>query len=224
MTIEDQGEWLIYNDIFVDREYDFAIQEAFKARSSKELVTIVDIGANVGFFTLKATDWLLRNSDVAKDFRIVCIEGSSRVFKKLQRRLTAESFLADRLTMLHGLVGQRHGQGKIVEKPFHAMNRVDIVTKSRERGVLVPYINLPEKLADIPEIDLLKCDIEGSELGFLESSSEIFSKVRTAVFELHDYNCDTEKCRRILKEMGFLQCQTLRQVPGEFSLEFYSRK
>ena len=224
VTVRDQGEWLIYNDIFVDREYDFAIQEAFKVRSSNELVTIVDIGANVGFFTLMAADWLLRNSDAAKDFQIVCVEGSPRVFKELQKRLTTESLLTDHLTLIHGLVGQRQGQGMIVEKAFHAMNRVDIVGKSKEKGVLVPYLDLSMKLADIPEIDLLKCDIEGSEQALLQSSPEIFSKVRTAVFELHDYNCDTEKCRRMIKEMGFLHSQTLRQVSGEFSLELYSRK
>lgn len=221
--VEDQGEWLIYNDIFVDGEYDYPIKEALQSTSSKELVTIVDVGANVGFFALKAADWLLRNSNVAKNFRIVCIEGSPRVFVKLERRLTNEKLLSDHLTLIHGLVGQIHGEGKIVEKPFHAMNRVDNLAKSKERGVPVPYLNLLEKLADIPEIDLLKCDIEGSELAFLESSPELFAKVRAAIFELHDYNCDTEKCRLILQKMGFLHCQILKKVPEQYSLEFYSR-
>lgn len=76
VKVEDQGEWLIYNDIFVDGEYDLPIQEALQAKSSKDVFTIVDIGANVGFFTLKAADWLLRNSNAVNDFRIVCIEGS----------------------------------------------------------------------------------------------------------------------------------------------------
>ena len=132
VKVEDQGEWLIYNDIFVDGEYDLPIKEALQGKAPKDMVTIVDIGANVGFFTLKAADWLLRNSNAVHDFRIVCIGGSPRVFKKLQSRLMGEELLTDRLTLIHGLVGQRNGKGKIVEKSFHAMNRVNAVTKKKE--------------------------------------------------------------------------------------------
>ena len=223
VQVEDQGEWLIYNDIFVDGEYDLPLQKALKSIISKDIVTIVDVGANVGFFALKAADWFFRNCNTDHDFRIVCIEGSPHVFEKLQGRVLRETLLAGRITLIHGLVGQRAGKGKIVEKPFHAMNRVDALAKSKEKWVLVPYVDLPLALAHIPAIDLLKCDIEGSELELLESSPELFSKVRFAVFELHDYNCDTQKCRRILNELGFVHCQTIRAVPNSFSLEFYSR-
>ncbi len=223
VQVEDYGEWLIYNDIFVDGEYDRPIKNSLQTTSSKDCVTIVDIGANVGFFTMRVADWLLRNTSRTQKFQIFCIEGSPTVFKKLQARVRRDNLLMNHVNLTHGLVGRSDGEGMIVEKPFHAMNRVDILAKSKEKGVLVSYINLPEKLAEIPEIDLLKCDIEGSELDFLESSQDFFGKVRSAVFELHDYNCDTQKCREILKEMRFLNCETLRQEPGKFSLEFYSR-
>ncbi len=223
VTVEDQGEWLIYNDIFVDGEYDFPIQEAFQGGPFKDKAIVVDLGANVGFFTLKVADWLLRHSDIVPDFQIICVEGSPQVFKKLTNRLTREALLADRVTFIHGLIGHREGEGKISEKSFHAMNRVDILAKSKEKGAWVPYVNLTEELAAIPEIDLLKCDIEGSEQALLESSPELFAKVRHVVFELHDYNCDTDQCRRIIGALGFVHCQTIRSVPDSFSLEFYSR-
>jgi len=221
--VEDQGEWLIYKDIFVDGENNLPIQKALTSLGSKETATIVDIGANVGFFALKAGDWFIRNCHADHNFRMVCIEGSPHVFKKLQSRVLKEELLAGRITLIHGLVGQRSGKGIIVEKPFHAMNRVDALARSKEKGVLVPYVDLSLKLAHIPEIDLLKCDIEGSGRALLESSTDFFPKVRFAVFELHDYNCNTQKCRRILKELGFLHCQTIRSVPNSFSLDFYSR-
>ncbi len=223
VNVEDQGEWLIYNDIFVDGEYNFPIEAAFGGIPPKEMVTVVDVGANVGFFTLKAADWLLRNLPAVQSFRFICIEGSPTVFKKLQRRLMKEDLLAGHVTLIHGLVGEREGKGEISEKPFHAMNRVDVLAKSRGKGEVVPYVDLPLELADIPEIDLLKCDIEGSELDLLEGSPELFAKVRMVVIELHDYNCDTERCRQIFKEMDFVHRKTIRSVPGSFSLELYSR-
>ena len=133
VQVEDQGEWLIYNDIFVDGEYDLPLQKALKSIIPKDIVTIVDVGANVGFFALKAADWFFRNCNTDHDFRIVCIEGSPHVFEKLQGRVLRETLLAGRITLIHGLVGQRAGKGKIVEKPFHAMNRVDALAKSKEK-------------------------------------------------------------------------------------------
>ena len=38
---------------------------------------------------------------------------------------------------------------------------------------------------------LLKCDIEGAELLFLENYEDLLGKVRNAVFELHHEQCDT---------------------------------
>ena len=141
---------------------------------------------------------MLRESK-GNDFRIVCIEGSPTVFKKLETRVMRETLLADRVTLVHGLVGQRAGTGNLVEKAFHAMNRVDVLATSKENSIPVPYIDLSEQLAELPDIDLLKCDIEGSELAFWEHYPEIFHRVPHAVFELHNYHGDDQRCWEILK-------------------------
>jgi hypothetical protein len=65
-----------------------------------------------------------------------------------------EDLLAGRLTLIQGLVGPRSGKGKIVEKPFHAMNRVDALAKTKEKAVGVSYVDSFLKLAHIPEIEL----------------------------------------------------------------------
>ncbi len=71
------------------------------------------------------------------------------------------------------------------------------------------------------EIDLLKCDIEGAELLFLENYEDLLAKVRNAVFELHHEQCDTAKCRAILKKSGFRET-VLRDTPT-FSVNFMTR-
>jgi hypothetical protein len=76
------------------------------------------------------------------------------VFKKIQTRVLRDDLLAGRVTLNHSLVGPRAGKEKIVEKPFHAMNRVDALAKSKEKAVVVSYVDLSLKLAHIPEIEL----------------------------------------------------------------------
>lgn len=44
-----------------------------------------------------------------------------------------------------------------------------VISDRSHRGIRIPYINLSSLCANDLEIDLLKCDIEGSELRFLEN-------------------------------------------------------
>ena len=68
---------------------------------------------------------------------------------------------------------------------------------------------------------LLKCDIAGAELLFLENYEDLLGKVRNAVFELHHEQCDTNKCRKILLKSGFRET-VLRATPT-FSVNFMTR-
>ena len=52
VKIKSQAEWVIYNDIFVDREYDLPIQQVAAAGWSGRPLHILDLGANVGFLHL----------------------------------------------------------------------------------------------------------------------------------------------------------------------------
>jgi hypothetical protein len=82
-----------------------------------------------------------------------------------------------------------------------------------QAGVRVGYVDLNPLFTLIPRIDLLKCDIEGAELLFIQNYPELLRKVRVAVFELHDDLCDTQQCRRLLNEYSFTYQAVLRQAP-----------
>ena len=55
LSIELHGlsDWVVFSDIFVNGEYDEAIEHTFSTMPSGEQVRILDLGANVGFFTLR---------------------------------------------------------------------------------------------------------------------------------------------------------------------------
>lgn len=57
IRLKDTSNWYMYNDIFVDGEYDTPIQQSLHSQQDKHL-NIIDIGANVGFFTLRFIDLL----------------------------------------------------------------------------------------------------------------------------------------------------------------------
>jgi len=76
-------------------------------------------------------------------------------------------------------------------------------------------------MKDKVEIDFSKCDIEGSELMFIENYGDLLRKVRYAVFALHHDLCDTEKCLSILESLGFQQ--TISRANDSCSVSFHSR-
>ena len=62
------------------------------------------------------------------------------------------------------------------------------------------------------DIDLLKCDIEGSEFSFLDNYSDLLPRVKMAVFEFHKYGADIDHYRRLLCSYGFRQHAVLRDA------------
>ena len=162
LEVANYGDWVTYNEVFVSGEYDRAIERAAEAAGSP--MQIVDLGANVGFFSLRAVD-RLRGRPLA----ITAVESEA-------------GFVEDY-------------RARVIET-----NRV---TTARVIHGLIPQVDLSAALAGIPRIDLLKCDIEGGEQGFIETFPDVLAKVRVAVFELHANLCDTERCKRLLAEAGF---------------------
>ena len=218
VKIESQAEWVIYNDIFVDREYDIPINKTLESNLDERPLTIIDIGANVGFFTLRLADLILQGEHPKPDFRVTLVEGSPTIYKELTARLANEPVLAEKLNLIHGLIGKRQGSDKIIECDFHVMNF--LAPNNSSVGVRVPYIDLNLLFPDSYEIDLLKCDIEGAELIFIENYKDFLVRVKHAVFELHHDKCDVAKCFEILRSVGFGKHQLLRRG-STYSLEFF---
>jgi hypothetical protein len=56
VKVASKGEWWVYNDIFVDGEYDMPIHTALEDRSPVRPFIVLDLGANVGYFALRVLD------------------------------------------------------------------------------------------------------------------------------------------------------------------------
>ena len=197
IKVANKSDWVIYNDIFVDGEYDPPILEALNSRAVDHELRVLDIGANVGFFTLRFIDLARHSAGGAPPFAVTLVEGSPSVAKDLRERLFGENGLSPCVNITHGLVGQRTGSGKIAKYDFHAMNT--IVSGEEVSGDDVGFVDVETLLPPGEPVDLLKCDIEGAELMFLENYLSFLPRVRAAVFELHHKKCDTAKCMGLLR-------------------------
>lgn len=219
IRVLNYNDWMIYNDIFVEGEYDRAIDDLL--RGTVDLArpaSVLDLGGNVGFFTLRVVDTFLRNSRT--NFRVAMVEGSPSTFAELRERISVNAHLiGDRVTLNHGLVGERSGSAEIAEGESHGENTIFSGGAGKTE---VPFINLDGIVGDWERIDLLKCDIEGAEELFLRNYVDLLRKTDRAVFEFHHDKSDIPNCRRILADAGLDVAITIREF-GHCSVEFFRR-
>lgn len=151
---------------------------------SKNDSTILDIGANEGFFTLRVRE-------MAPEARIIAVEPNISAFRVLKKNV--ESNRLKNIIIINKAITSR--TGKIVFEIVRGHTSVGglrVYKKYRHKGqlkrIIVPSITLERlcKLHAIKSIDLLKMDVEGSELEILESSRKILPNVKKVVVEYHE--------------------------------------
>ena len=219
LQVASKGEWWAYNEIFVNGDYDIPIQAALASCSSASLV-VLDLGANVGFFAFRVVDLIRRRHLESVVPEITMIEGSPKTFQALERRVQSQPPPTNNFRTIHGLVGLRSGSAHIRESALHVKNTILDIPPGE--GADVAFVDLNSVMAARSVIDLLKCDIEGSELLFIENYSDLLRKAKHAVFELHHDQCDTAKCVSLLGDLGFRH--KVLQSDTSLSLVHFSRQ
>lgn len=215
IKVDNRMEWIIYNDIFAEGGYDESLIKLI--HSKNQIIHVVDLGSNVGFFFLRLLH-LARILHSTKKYFVRAVDGSERLCQEAKQRLNAskagEQFHVD---VIHGLVGSKQGFGALHEFDSHGLNSV---FRKNGKAKNVSFLNLSETFAPWEKIDLLKCDIEGSELNFLENYPDILEKTTTAVFEFHPEFCDYQRCYDLLIKSGFRRSKILQQYENGRVEEF----
>jgi FkbM family methyltransferase len=216
-----RSDWDIYNEIFVDLDYDEPILATLQsAHAQHRNARILDLGANVGFFGLR---WLhLQNlAGQALHTSAVFVEGGKDVFEILQARLESQAGAAMQVRCIHGLAGKSEGTAMLHRSAAHFGNSVHHSTSSGAADV-VPYVNLNQICQDWERISLIKCDIEGSEETWLASYPELLARTDRLVIELHKTQVDVAHCDRLITASGLVHKRVIKDRP-EFSVIHYWR-
>ncbi len=123
-------------------------------RVCREGMSVLDIGANIGFHTL------LFGRAVGPAGRVWAFEPDPGNFATLRRNLELNPYR--NVTAVQAGVGTATGEAFLYRSPFHFDHRT-YRTREGQRGVPVDVVSVDEFLPPGQRIDLVKMDIQGAE-------------------------------------------------------------
>jgi FkbM family methyltransferase len=140
---------------------------------------VIDVGANVGFFSLRFARW------VGDEGKVIAIEPESDNYDSLVSTLRREGLLG-RVDALKAVVAAERGMALLEINPLHPADH----KLSRDgTGLPVTAVTLddlvPDKAASRPA--LIKIDVQGAEMLVLHGAADILKVAGPALFiELHE--------------------------------------
>jgi FkbM family methyltransferase len=191
---------LLFREMFVDRPY---TRQRFYTPKTGD--TIVDLGANIGGFTLYLL-WQTRR------IKVHCFEPSETTFALLRRNVEVNQ-LEDVVSIYPIAVSDRSGtthlslRGRSIDRALVHGSRTE-----EDEFEEVRTMSLDEAIAlcTAGEIDLLKMDIEGAELeAVTAASAALWSRVKRVAMEYHESlrpGCLVRLCGA-LRDAGFVDIQ-----------------
>ena len=134
--------------------------------------TVVDIGANVGFFTRRFARW------VGERGSVIALEPEARNFADLRAALLRDGLCA-RVELLEAAAAEHSGTAPLKINPLHPGDH-----KLAAVGVAVKTLRLDDVMAERqwPHVSLVKVDVQGAEERVLDGAAQTLSRTRPAWF------------------------------------------
>jgi FkbM family methyltransferase len=206
LCVEVQGFRLRLNPDDFGLSPEIAVERVHEPRLTAALRTllspgmhVVDIGANLGYFTLVAAQ------AVGREGRVLAIEPYPRSFQLLLENIQLNG--VDHVRALPYAVGRRSGKGQLFV--YRAANWNSLVAREeRPKDVVeVAVYTLDEIVEGEEPVHVLRMDVEGGELDVLCGAQNTLRKWRPIlVLEVHPYllgQTGTEEFLEVLEEMGY---------------------
>jgi FkbM family methyltransferase len=186
------SEVFIFHEIYEMRQYDRLAD--FVPLSGW---TVFDAGANIGVFTVLQGK---RGADV------YAFEPNPDSYRRLQQNVSANC-LGDRVHLLPSALGDAHGTGTI--RVVDGGTTGGIVSTNDEAGdqgapVTITTLDQVVTAASVKRIDLLKIDVEGSEVLVLRGAQRSLGIVERVIIEYHSRDL-LRSVEEILVDNGFSQ-------------------
>jgi FkbM family methyltransferase len=162
------------------------------ARLVREGDVVLDIGANVGFYTLLAARM------VGPSGRVLAFEPLPDNLPVLRRHLAVNGLT--NVDVIPAAVASRSGSRRFNTGEYPATGQL-----SELGGIEVDVVSLDDLRAAgrLSRVDLMKIDVEGAELEVLEGARAVLEEFRPVVImELHNPEMD-RKCPELLRSLGY---------------------
>ncbi len=140
---------------------------------------IIDLGANVGYYTLKL-------SQKNKNCKIIAVEPDPNTFKILSKNCKLNNL--ENVTLHNIAISEENGNVKLFKSETHS-GTSSILSKSdsKNESILIKSLTLDNFLGNsYKKIDWLKIDVEGSELFVLKGASNTLKITSKIIIELHE--------------------------------------
>lgn len=134
----------------------------FLARNLRGGMTVVDVGANCGYYSLMCAEF------VGTDGRLVAVEPNPSAADLLERSISLNGF-RDRTAIERTALGEESGRELLLYvpncEPKNALivDTPEVVDPAAGRLVAVTSTTMDDLLADYRQVDFIKIDAEGSE-------------------------------------------------------------
>jgi FkbM family methyltransferase len=166
----------------------------FLARRVEKGMTIVDVGANFGYYTL------LFGEGVGERGRVLAVEPNPMAIKLLERTVNLNGF-STRTEVIPKALGEREGTG-ILFSPLGEPKNASIVQADQPGGIChdVQITSLDELVEErkVGRVDLVKIDAEGSEVRIVSGMQRLIERDKPAI--VLEYNA-----ARYMDPRGFFE-------------------
>jgi len=201
---------MTYLEIFKEKVH--MKKAGFSGKGNK---VVIDVGGNEGYYVLKMKE---NNPNL----KIITLEPVPSTFKLLKKNI--ESNKLKNVILINKALTKKKGKLifeiipevsavcatniKMQKRPWLDTKRIKkIIVKS------TTLIDLCKKLK-IDKIDILKLDVEGSELEILKNSKPILNNIKKIVIEWHSEKLKRD-CIKFLKKNGFKLVYQEKKICGD---------
>jgi len=194
------GIFNVFHDLYINHEHR-QINSYKKCKS-----VLFDIGANEGFYTLIM-------AQTSPNATIYAFEPNPIAFNKLQENIKLNNL--KNVKLFNTAVTQTSGQVKLEYIPeitpissvnIRALNLAWLTDTNRIKKINVTGITLDDFLSQhqIPSIEIIKIDVEGSEVAVLKGAHQALKITQKLVIEYHSLEIKKDLFT-ILNQQGFRQ-------------------
>jgi FkbM family methyltransferase len=211
---------LMADEIFQREIY----SEAFE---DKDVKTFMDLGSNVGYFSLYAVERTGR-----KDLVGLVVDGNEKM--ATESRWHVEENHLGAMKVMHGVVGYPPGvtEATFFVNPSNVASSAqpvlnpDVPAKGDSVPVTVPAVDVLaewKKIAGDARVDLMKVDIEGFECDFIKNTTAALALTDRIVIEWHKWVNERDKVDDLLAKEGFVLRKVISEDP-HCGVAIYDRK
>lgn len=181
----------------------------------KDFTTFADLGCNVGYFSC----WL---ADLARGrtLRGLMVDANPEAVEEANRNTSLNGL--NQVHALNGIVGEGEPGGSAefyvyesnICSTSHLTEEVKHLLAGKWKKISVPSLSIGEqwrqRFGDA-RCNVLKVDVEGSELKFFETEKEFLKKCDTVFVEWHKWAVQLEQLANILEECGLTYVKTIEE-------------